>query len=224
MTIKTTILASVVAVSASAAAAEGLYVGGSVGGSSLGGIYITEVENHRAARRSEDKLTFGNMSVTAYIGTSGLSVSERTSIGVELSYTHSESGENILKVDNGYNFGRLDITRSIDAKLMFFCNPNDKWTLFTGAGLSLGNASQGYSFVTGEVYSGKQNYNVAGTVLSIGAEYFITNNWSLRGEITHRKYGGGSGDNLMTWGGVNSTFSSSSLSSTSVSVGLTMKF
>ncbi len=225
MTMKAIVLAAAVSVSASAASADGLYFGGSVGKDSSEGTYITTAESPRSARLSKDKLKFGEVATTAYVGTRGFSITKNTSIGVELSYTIFKAGDGHNVIDEGYNHGRMDIKQAMDAKLMLFYAPKDKWTLFAGAGVSRGTMSQRYSFVTNTVHSGTQEYTVNGIATTLGAEYALTDDWSLRGEITHREHGGGgSGETLTTWGKVHSTFSSSSSSSTSASIGLTWSF
>ncbi len=222
MTMKAIVLAAIVSVSASAAAAEGIYIGGSVGKSSLNGNYDWVTTTSRGTFDGIDSLKGAGVYLTGYIGTRGLELSEGTTLGAELSFSMFDT-EAAGEVQLGFNNGAIRLDSTIDLKAMLFQDISADTTLYFGAGLTQGSFIQSYELIGIGGVSGTHDFSSTGSVISIGVEHALNDTWSLRGDITYRAYGSVTNPTT-TRIVVKDTFGVSGHSDTSVSIGLTWSF
>ncbi len=222
ITIKTIALAAAVAVSASSAYADDLYFGGSVGKSSQSSEYYWETTTNTGAYAGSDSLSGGGNTVTGYVGTRGIETGERTSLGVELSFSQFDFGAT-GPAQLGYNDGSIGLDSALDLQAMLFYDISEKTTLFFGAGVTSGSFTLTSDHTAGfngirEIHS----FSSDGWVVSAGFERKLTENLSFRIGAKHREYGHGESFDGYNFG--SSVYSSGGSSSTEVFIGLTWVF
>ncbi len=226
--------AAVLALSATSAAASDFYFGGSTGYTKSSGLYDSEYTDGDTVYSGSNTLDFNGAVKSAFIGTRGFKISDKTSIGAELEFTRFGGGAT-KTITNGFNTATLSMNNSADAKLMIFHDLSEKTTVFLGAGVSSGSFNWGYNLNdynhkpnTRRNLRGGRSYRSTGVVVQAGVEHKISKKVSIRAVVTHRRYGKrahGSVDlSGQPFGYTYTGDYGSASSSTSAMVGLVFKF
>ncbi len=210
--------------------ASDFYVGGSFGSNKGSAKYNSEYTGYfglLGESKDSYKYKLNGASKSIFIGTYGVQVAPKTSVGAEVEFTHfGTSGT--ADAFYGSTTTMATLNNSIDAKVMVFHNVNDKTTVYLGAGVTKGNFDVNYKANGLFGLNGNNSHSSTGGVIEAGVEHKVSKKLSVRASVTHRRYGNKSHGNFditsgLLDGGLNNSYSSSS-SSTGIKVGLVFKF